>query len=92
MIIMSSARIIENNLLNELRALGDLCGTQGDYSRAEQHYKLALSLYETSFPERHVDAMLCLLKLVESLQHQGKYQEAHQLEERIPSLNAQRRV
>jgi hypothetical protein len=89
---MYSARGSQSNLLNELRALGDMCGTQGDFSRAEQHYRLALSLYETSFPERHVEAMVCLLKLVEMLQHQGKHDEAHQLEEKIPSLNALRRV
>lgn len=92
MVIMSSTLESESDLLNELRALGDLCESQGDFSRAEQHYKLALSLYESSFPERHVEAMVCLLKLLEILRQQGKEDEALQLEERIPSLNARRRV
>ena len=92
MVSMSSTLESQHHLLNELRALGDICESQGDFSRAEEHYKLALSLYETSFPERHVEAMVCLLKLVEILKQQGKSEEAQQLEARIPSFNAQRRV
>jgi len=89
---MSNARVSESCVLDELRALGYMCSTQGDFRRAEQHYHLALRLYETSFPERHVDAMLCLLRLIELLRYQGKDDEAIQLEQRIPALNAQRRV
>lgn len=88
---MRIARSSDSNLVDELRALGDLCSTQGDLSRAEQHYRLALNLFESSFPERHIDGMVCLLKLVEILQEQGKLDEAKQLEQRIPALNARRR-
>jgi hypothetical protein len=89
---MYTIRGSDTHLLNELRALGDMCGSQGDFSRAEQHYRLALSLYESSFPERHVDAIVCLLKLVEMLREQGKFNEAQQMEDRIPDLNARRRI
>lgn len=78
-------------VIDELRALGTLCRAQGDLIRAEQHFRLALNLYETSFPDRHVDAMVCLLGLVQILETQGKTNEARELETRIPTMNARRR-
>lgn len=79
------------NLVYELRALGNACSFQGDYRRAEQHYRLALSLYETSFPDKHEEALLCLFGLLQVLEGQGKTREARQLESTIPALNARRR-
>ena len=78
-------------IIDELRALGTLCRAQGDLRRAEQHFRLALNLYETSFQDRHVDAMVCLLGLVQILEIQGKASEARELELRIPNMNARRR-
>lgn len=80
-----------SNLVYELRALGNVCHSQGDLVRAEQHYRLALSLYESSFPDRHEDAILCLLGLVQVLDGQGKHTEARQFESTVPALNARRR-
>jgi tetratricopeptide (TPR) repeat protein len=80
-----------SNLVKELQALGNICRHQGDLIRAEQHYRLALSLYETSFPESHVEAILALLGLVQVLENQGRRQEAEQFEKAIPVMNARRR-
>jgi hypothetical protein len=79
-------------LVYELRALGNACYLQSDFHRAEQHYRLALNLYETSFPDMHEEALLCLLGLVHVLEGQGKTSEAQQLEATIPTLNARRRT
>lgn len=90
---MSSAHGTEGNLLlKELRALGDLCGSQGDFTRAQQHYKLALRVYESSVCERHSDALICLLKLIDILEHESKFDEARRLKQLIPELNARRRT
>jgi Tetratricopeptide repeat len=83
---------ITTDLVNELRALGDVYLHQGDLIRSEQHYRLALTLYENSFPDRHEDAMLCVLGLVELLQRKNKNAEAQQLEKTIPAMNARRRA
>jgi hypothetical protein len=87
---MSNSRI-ESKLVNELRALGNVYHFQGDFIRAEQHYRLALSLYESSFPEHHEDALLCLLGLVQVLEGQDRVAEARELESTIPAMNAKRR-
>jgi hypothetical protein len=72
--------------------MGNICCVQGDLVRAEQHFRLALDLYETSFPDRHTDAMLSLLYLVQVLEWQGRAEEARQAEELIPAMNAKRRA
>lgn len=78
-------------LISELRALGTMCRLQGDLKRAEQHYRLALSLYDTSFTESHVDAMICLMELVQVLQADNRHSEAEQFEHRLELMNARRR-
>ena len=80
-----------STIIDELRALGTLCRAQGDLQRAEQHFRLVLNLYDTSFPDRHIDAMVCLLGLVQILEIQGKTNEAREFELRIPNMNARRR-
>ncbi|HEY9789027.1 MAG TPA: tetratricopeptide repeat protein [Candidatus Obscuribacterales bacterium] len=82
----------QTNLVNELRALGNVYHYQGDFIRAEQHYRLALSLYESCFPDTHEEALLCLLGLVEILESQNKHEEARNLERGIPAMNARRRA
>jgi hypothetical protein len=87
---MSTSRI-ESKLVNELRALGNVYHFDGDFIRAEQHYRLALSLYESSFPDNHEEALLCLLALVQVLERQQRTAEARELESAIPAMNARRR-
>ncbi len=82
----------DSELLTELRALGDLFRSQGDLKRAEQHYRLALALYESSFPESHVEATTCLFGLIQVLERLGKSDEAAKFKEMIPRLNARRRT
>jgi hypothetical protein len=89
---MSDSGSATKQLVYELRALGNACYLQGDFGRAEQHYRLALNLYETSFPDMHEEALLCLMGLVQVLEVQGKTSEAQQLESSIPTLNARRRT
>lgn len=86
------ANSVAGSLVNELRALGNVYHQQSDYIRAEQHYRLALSVYETSFPDQHEDAFLSLLGLVAVLERQNKLEEARQWEQSIPVLNARRRA
>ena len=83
---------VQSDLVNELRALGNVYHYQGDHIRAEQYYRLALSLYESCFPDNHQEALLCLLGLVEILEHQNKHDEARALEKNIPLMNARRRA
>ena len=45
------------------------------WQRAEQNFRLAIRLYETSFPDSHSDALACLHGLIELLERQGKVQE-----------------
>ena len=80
------------NLVNELRALGNVYHYQGDFIRAEQHYRLALSLYESCFPDTHEEALLCVFGLIEILNNQNKHEEARLLERHIPAMNARRRA
>jgi tetratricopeptide (TPR) repeat protein len=82
---------LQTNLVNELRALGNVYHFQGDFVRAEQHYRLALRLYDSSFPDKHEEALLCLFGLVQVLEGQNKHDEAKQLEENIPAMNLRRR-
>jgi len=79
------------DLISELRALGTMCRLQGDLRRAEQHFRLALSLYDTSFTQSHVDAMICLMELVQVLQQDGRPNEAQQFEHQLELMNARRR-
>lgn len=77
--------------MSELRALGSLCRVQGDLKRAEQHFRLALRLYETSFAESHLDAVICLFGLQQVLNETGRSEEAEQLEHVLELMNARRR-
>jgi hypothetical protein len=79
------------NLLKELRAMGSLYASSGNFKRAEAHYKLALKLYETSFPDSHVDAMVCLQGLIEVLEQQGKHEDALKAKNQVPLFNQLRR-
>lgn len=89
---MSSSRKLNADLVSELRALGTLCHSQGDYPRAEQHFRLALSLYETTHPDEHVDAAICLFGLIQVLKETGRNTEAQQFEAQMESLNERRRA
>jgi hypothetical protein len=89
---MPIARKTNRDLLSELRALGTLCHSQGDLTRAEQHFRLALNLYETSHQDDHVDAAICLFGLVDVLQQGGKTAEAEQFEQLLEKMNASRRA
>ena len=82
----------DSNLLRELSALGKLSSAQGDLRRAEQHFRLALSLYESSFPENHIEAMVCLLGLVRVLERQNRHDEVRLAQEKIQQLNIRRRT
>lgn len=88
---MSHIRKSSADLISELRALGSMSWHRGDLRRAEQHYRLALNLYDTTFGESHVDAAICLLDLVQVLNESGRYIEAQQLEQQFESLNLRRR-
>lgn len=81
----------ETRLLNELLALGKMCADQGDLKRAEQHFRLAINLYETSFLENHVEAMVCLFGLIDVLRRQGKEEDVQVAEDLIQQLNIRRR-
>jgi len=81
----------ETRLLNELLALGKMCAEQGDLKRAEQHFRLAVNLYETYFMENHVEAMVCLFGLIDVLRRQGKNEDVVAAEELVQRLNIQRR-
>lgn len=75
----------------ELRALGTMCHAQGDFHRAEQHYRLALTLYETNFNDSHTDAAICLIGLVQLLKDSGRLEEAQQFDLQLESMNTRRR-
>jgi tetratricopeptide (TPR) repeat protein len=89
---MSTARRSNADLVSELRALGTLCHSQGDHPRAEQHFRLALSLYETTHPEEHVDAAICLFGLIQVLKETGRNKEAQQFESQLEEMNERRRA
>lgn len=82
----------DNELLTELRGLGDLFRSQGDLKRAEQHYRLALALYDSSFPESHIEATTCLFGLIQVLERLGKQDEAAKFKDMVPKINARRRT
>jgi hypothetical protein len=88
---MSIARKTNRDLLSELRALGTLCHTQGDLTRAEQHFRLALNVYETTHQDEHVDAAICLFGLIEVLKQRGLDSEAEQFEQMLENMNERRR-
>jgi hypothetical protein len=85
------ARKPHRDLVFELRALGALCQEQGDLLRAEQHYRAALSLYDSSHQDDHLDATICLFGLVEVLRARGREAEARQFEETLERMNERRR-
>ena len=89
---MSTAIKSNRDLVSELRALGSLCHSQGDFTRAEQHFRLALNLYDTTHTSAHVDATLCLFGLVEVLKQRGKQEEARELEQQYEKMNERRRA
>jgi hypothetical protein len=51
-------------LMHAVLRLADECYYRGDLSRAEDHYKLGLALYETCFSYNHADALRCSSGLV----------------------------
>lgn len=88
---MLTARKTSPDLVSELRALGTLCHSEGDLNRAEQHFRLALNLYETTHPDEHVDAAICLFGLIDVLKQKGKDSEAEQFELMLENMNERRR-
>lgn len=61
--------------LSELRRIGDEFVGENDYTIAEEHYKLALALYEAFFLEHHDEALASIRRLCDLLHTQQRHAE-----------------
>lgn len=61
--------------LSELRRIGDEFVSENDYTIAEEHYKLALALYEAFFLEHHDEALASIRQLCDLLHQQQRHAE-----------------
>lgn len=76
----------DGELLGSLLSSAHDCSVEGDLGRAEDHYRLALALYEHCFFDRHVDALQCCTGLLSVLERSNKSKDCLDVFNRMASI------
>jgi hypothetical protein len=83
---------MDTELLPLLVRIADQNLVTGDLTRAEEHYKLGLALFNSCFTESAVDALRCVSGLCTIYQQQHRSAELQQVVSQLPELTTKLQV
>ena len=77
---------VHPRIASVLLRLGDFYNTQQKFDEAEQQFRRAMNIYESTFGGDNLDVAICLQHLAEALEAQGRRGEATDLRSRSKTI------